>query len=175
MTLDDLAAKNRIRPGAGTLIGSTPLGFFVSNPSTGMSFNHPFRPVLVGSDSGAGLRFALGLVDGFEPKIDGTPMSGSGGALPPILKLQGASSSTKESWALLTVTPNDQGVLDKDSKIEIVHRVSLSTNNGKTGFCPIALIVWKNKLPVMVWPQVFFNLRHFQKISATIGTQHFFL
>jgi len=175
MTLDDLAAKNRIQPGTGTLIGSTPLGFFVSNPSSGMSFNHPFRHVLVGTDSGAGIRFALGVVDGFEPQIDGQPMSGSSGALPPVLKLQGTSAATKESWALLNVTPNDQGLLDKDSKIEIVHRTSLSTNIGKVGSIPLALIVWKNKLPVMVWPLVFFNLHHIQKTSSTAAPQHFFL
>ena len=175
MTLNDPTPKNTIRPGAGTLIGSTPLGFFVSNPHSGMSFNHPFRPVLVGSGTEPGLRFAPGVVDGFEPKIGGKPMSGTGGDLAPILKLSGASAATTESWAILQVTPNDKGLLDKESKIEIVHRTSLSSNIGKTGAQPLALIVWRNKLPVMVWPLVFFNLRYARKTSETEGTRHFFL
>lgn len=168
-------AKNTIRPGSGSLIGSTPLGFFVANPHSGMSFNHPFRPVLVGSGTEAGLRFARGVVNGFEPKIEGAPMSGTGGALPPILKLSGASAATTETWALLVVTPNAQGLLDRESKIEIVHRSSLSSNIGNTGAQPLALIVWKNKAPVMVWPLVFFNLRYIRKTSATEGNRHFFL
>lgn len=175
MTLNDLNAKNTIRPGSGTLIGSTPLGFFVANPHSGMSFNHPFRPVLVGSGTEAGLRFARGVVDGMEPKIGTVPMSGTGGALPPILTLSGVSSPTTESWAMLLVTPNAQGLLDKDSRIEIVHRTSLGSGIGKTGAQPLALIVWENKLPVMVWPMVFFNLRYARKTSGNEGTRHFFL
>lgn len=167
-----LVGKNTLRPGVGTLIGNTPLGFFISNPRSGMSFNSPFRPVLMGNS----VRFAFGVVDGFEPTIGGKPISGGGGALPPMLELRTSEiSSTNESWAVLEVTPNADGVLDKNSKIEIVHRNSPTGQSTTIGRQALALIVWRNKLPVAVWPQVFFNLRYQQTKSATAGVRHFFL
>jgi len=168
----------KIQPGTGTHLASNAVGFSVSNPNTGPSFNHPFRPVLVGSDTGAGLRFTRGLVDGFEPKIHGGPMSGTSGKLPPILELQAGTvnAASNESWVVLEATPNDKGVIDKDSKLVLVHAAAPGGSIGGTvARTPVALIVWNKKLPVMVWPIVFFNLR-LKKITPQTGpVQYFFL
>ena len=161
-----------MRPGAGTRLGSNSQGVWISNPNLGMSFNHPFRPVLVGAGDGAGLRFAKGVVDGFEPLIEGEPMSTG------TLKLTGEiTNKTKESWAILEVTPNGKGVLDKDSKLKIVHGLAPGGMTGGTvGRQPLALITWKNQRPVMVWPLVFFNLRYVRRNgSNTEPARHFFL
>ena len=168
---DTQAGAAKIRAGAGTLIGSNPLGFYISNPNSGMSFNHPFKPVLVGAGKGAGLRFSKGVVDGFEPQIGGKPMSSS------LLALTGEiTSATHESWAVLEATPNDKGVLDKDSPLKIVHGLAPGGMIGGTvARQAIALIVWRDKNPVMVWPLVFFNLRYARKVSASAPTRHFFL
>ena len=155
---------------------SSSQGFSISNPNTGMSFNHPFRPILVGAGNGAGLRFVKGVVDGFEPTINGIPISGISGALAPSLKLTGVTSKTKESWAVLEVTPNARGVLDTESKIQIVH--SLAPGGmlaGVVGRQALALIVWNNGTPVMAWPLVFFNLHYVRQTSTTEPTRHFFL
>lgn len=170
--------SSRLQPGVGTLLSSTAHGFIISSPRSGMSFNHPWTPLLVGADSGVGLRLSRGIVDGFEPKIDGEPMSGLDGQLPPILKLNAGeiNAKTGESWAVLEVTPNDKGVLDKDSKIVIVHRAAPGGNiGGAVGAHPLALVIWKNKKPVMVWPVAFFNVRYVRRTPTSGQVQHFFL
>jgi len=169
----------RLQPGKGTLLTSTANGFSIANPRAGVSFNHPWRPVLVGSGTGAGLRIARGVVDGkYEPKINDKLMSGETGELPPILTLSASeiNQATNESWAVLQVTPNAKGQIDEKSKVEIIHAAAPGGSIGGTiGRTAVACIVWKNKKPVMVWPVLFFNLRYVQKTSTTGPVQHFFL
>lgn len=147
------------------------MGVSVSNAHSGQSFSHPFQPVLVGM----GLRFVRGAVDGFQPTIAGVPMTGNAGTLPPVLPLKGATSTTKETWAILQVTPNSKGQLDKDSKIEIIHSATLDDGTVTVGRHPIALIIWRAKRPVAVWPITFFNLKYAQKKTEKDGVRHFFL
>jgi len=173
-----IPTTHTLRAAPGTLLTANTRGFAVANQNTGMSFVHPFRPVLVGSDTGVGLRFTRGLVDGFEPKIGAEPMSGTLGKLPPILALSpsAVNAATGESWAVLEATPNDKGVIDVNSKLVIIHGSAPGGSTGGTvARTPVALIVWNGKTPVMVWPVLFFNLRYVRRTSDNGPVQHFFL
>lgn len=149
------------RPARGTLLTRNAMGFAFSNPHLAESFLHPWMPFLLGGE----LRLRLGLVEGYVPKIGGVPMTGKTGQLPPTLKLTGASKATRESWAVLLVTPNSEGVVDAQSRLEIVHSLTMGAVPGDTGQCKIALIVWSAAKPVMVVPAVHFNLRYAQSES----------
>ena len=168
-----IAASQVPRVGTGTLLVANPLGFSYSAARTATSFNHPWMPVLLGD----GLRIGRGLVDGFEPTINGEPMSGSAGKLAPILSISygEADKATNQSWVILNVLPNAQGVVDKDSKLTITHSNSPLGKVGVIGHTPLALIVWFNKKPVMVWPVTFFNLKYRQQKQADGTLEHFFL
>ena len=168
-----------LRPGNGVLIGSNPLGDWVGNPNFGKSFRSPFMPVLVydTASKGPGLRFTRGVVDGYEPTIGGEPMSGTGGTLPPVLPLRASERDplTNQSWAVLVATPNAKGVIDKDSKLEIVHRRAPNSGNVSLGGIALTLIVWKAQQPIAIWPIVYFNLRYTQQKPSTGPLRHFFL
>lgn len=156
----------------GTLLGSTPFGFYVANANAGQRFDHPFRPAL----SAGGLRFRPGRVEGYEPTIEGVPISGSGGKLPPLLGLKTkVYNGSQESWACVEVTPNVDGTVNEKSKIEVVHCKTPFLDRGLVGRFPLALIVWRGELPILVLPQVFFNLRYSCQLGATpSGKRHFF-
>ena len=168
-----------LRPAPGVLVGSNPLGDWVGNPNSGKSFRSPFMPVLVydAKSKGPGLRFTRGVVDGYEPSIGGTAMSGTGGTLAPVLPLRASERDpiTNQSWAVLVVTPNAKGVIDATSKLEIVHRKTPNSGNVALGGIALTLIVWKAQQPIAIWPIVFFNLRYAQQKPTTGALRHFFL
>lgn len=161
------------RAGVNSLLASTPFGFVISGlPGGGGSFNHPFRPALVGRD---GVRLAKGLVDGFEPVIGAVPISGGGGKNlpPPTLRLTGdVANPRRESWVCVEVTPTGEGgladaegQLAEGVKIEVVHRGE-PTLTGPVGRHPLALIVWGANAPARIFPVTFFNLRYHRTSPA---------
>ena len=171
----------KLQPGMNALLSHTPAGPVISNPFAGVGFGHPWNPVLVGFRNGAGVRLSKGIVtnieDGkmFEPTIGGVPMSGTEKVGAPTLALDPSVAAANESWVLLTFTPNEKGLIDKDVKVEIVHRGTPGAGVGKTASIALAQIVWRDKHPTAVWPIVFFNLRYQRKTTATGAIRHFFL
>lgn len=160
-------------------MGSNALGAWVSNPSPGMSFTHPWQPVLVYPAKGTyGLRFQKGVVENLEPTINGKPMSGVNGVNPPILKLDPSqiNASTGESWAVLEVTPNATGGLDATCAIQIVHSNNTTPAVGATkGRIALVCIQWKAGFPQFIWPAVFFNMSYTRTGSDAGGYHHYFL
>ncbi|MEO7933200.1 MAG: hypothetical protein ABIT76_08595 [Chthoniobacterales bacterium] len=143
----------------------------------GGSFNHPFRPSLVGME----LRLSRGLVNGLEPVI-GTkkiPISGDAKHAQPALKLDPdqIDKETQQSWVCLQVTPDKEGRLATADQIEVVQRKSAYAFVGEKGIQPVALVLWKNKRPVRAIDQVWFNLRYITILppAGQGGRKHYFL
>lgn len=167
----------RPMPGVGTRLTANEAGFSYSAPVAGGQFAHPWKPSL----GGFFLRFNRGIVQGEqvrEPRIGGVPMSGGPGVPQPALKLEpGKANANGESYAVLEVEPNEKGVLDGKSRVEIVHSTLTNSHGPKIGRQPIALILWKNKRPYRVLPIVHFNLRYERYVPPPGGgdVRHFFL
>lgn len=168
-----IALENRVMPGSGTLLAATPLGHTVSAAPAGGKWNHPFKPTLYG----AGLRFALGLVDGIEPTIGGVPISGGpGGAKQPTLAIEaGTANAAGESWACIELQTDEKGDLAEGSAIEIVHRGEPFVSRGPVARHPVAVVLWKNGRPMRALAVTHFNLRHVAVRLPAGFYQHYFL
>lgn len=74
------------------------------------SFDHPWKTAL----NGAFAEIEPGLVNGFEPLIDGIPMSGKDNGPRPRLKLDDSLfDKTGRSWISIELTRTDAGKIDK--------------------------------------------------------------
>ena len=169
------------RPGHGTRLTANALGYSVSTPEGGASFDHPWRPSLSGSRLSLrrGTVYSTGGDGVFEPKIkvNGTlvPMSGEPGEPAPVLTLEpNIANSADESWVALEVEPNEDGELVKKSRIEIVHTRTVLSHARSPGRHPLALILWRKGRPFRVLAITHFNLRYVRSVD-TVGTRHFFL
>jgi hypothetical protein len=153
------------QPAPGTLLTSNALGFaYAAQPGVG-GWGHPWRPYLGGGQ----LRLSRGTVEGFTPKIDGKPMTERTLLLDPALQ-----TADGESWAILEVEPNADGILTKESRIEIVHGTDKVSNVPEVGRIALALIVWKGSRPALAIPAVHMNLRYVRVKPASGPTRHFF-
>jgi hypothetical protein len=163
------------RTGTGTRLTVNDLGHTYSAPPRGGTFDHPFRPALAGMN----LRLSPGIVDTFIPLIDGQPMNGAGGKPAPLLELDAADvNADGTSWCVLEVVPNAQGVLDKNSRIELIHTGDASkSKDPNLGRKPITLLLWRAGRPVQVIAAVRFCLLYFRVIPTAGGgvVQHLFL
>ncbi len=164
----------RPQPGRGTRLTINSLGQCVSVATPAASFAHPFTPSLATKS----ISFSKGLVDSFEPTIKKIPISGADGVPQPALLLDPKNANANgESWACLEVEPNDQGVLTKDSRLEVVESNNPVSIDPKVGRVALALIVWRNQRPYRAFPIVYFNLRY-QRVLPAAGdgaARHFFL
>jgi hypothetical protein len=166
-------------PGDGTGLTSNIIGQALRKQGGGQVFNHPWRPFL----SAGKVLFNRATIASFagegpiEPKIAGVPMSGKDGNTPTLLDLKGGGKGDV-SFAVLEVTPNDDGELMKDSKIEIVHSDNATASHTlDIGRTAIALILWSKGTPVRVLPILFFNLRYARVVPTNGGgaPRHYFL
>jgi hypothetical protein len=145
------------RIGKGTLLTVTSAGYSISVPSRKGRYPHPFKPAL-GSLT---VSFSRGLVEGFEPKIKGKPISGGPGIAPPLLKLDPAvANAAGESWCCIEVEPNDAGQVDEKSRVEMVHTASRGSLDPKVARFPVVLILWRNKRPFFTHEIAYFNVRY---------------
>lgn len=159
-------------PGSGLFAISNVLGNAFSAPQNITAFGHPWTPFL-----GSGvLTLSHGLVDTITPKIGKLPMTDPRAAL----KLDaGKVNDQGESWAVLEVEPNaDTGLLDKDSRVEIVQLAEVDLHAEKIGRQPLALLLWRNKkTPQRALPIAFFNLKYLRVQPGPGGgpVRHLFL
>lgn len=162
-------------PGRGTRLTVSAFGFALSAPGKRQKFNHPFRPGMSGTTA---VIFSRGLVEMREPTIGGVPISGATTKAPPVLKLEpGKANKRGESWACVEVHPDAEGKLPEESKIEIVHTNEPVSLEPEVGRCPIALILWRDRIPVRVVPIVHFNLRYLRVVPlpGAGAVRHLFL
>ena len=114
-----------------------------------------------------------------EPKIGKVPISGDAKNAQPILLLTALTLggvTVSETWACVEVMPNNDGVMDKYSKVEVVHRNAPLSASDAVGRHPLALILWNNGRPGKVFPVTYFNLRYVRTTGANnTRKQHFFL
>lgn len=148
------APAPRTMPGRGVRATVNEAGVAFSVPTRVARFGHPFRPMLF--TSGA-VSFAKGLVDLYEPKIGELRISDARA----LLKLDPMKvNKNGESFVLIEVEPNENGVLDEKSRIEIVQDADPDLHSETIGRQPVALIVFRGKTPIRAFPILFFNVRY---------------
>ena len=167
----------RLLQGRGIQLMDTPQGTAVSAANGAGNFAHPFAAAL----SGSTMTFSKGLLNGLEPVIGGTPVSGNpdDGTPAPALTLDPAQmdGATLQSWACVEVSPKADGTLDPAVPPVVVHRSTPTSTNPALGRHPLALILWQAGRPSRVFEVTYFNLRY---VRTTPGAgrglaQHFFL
>lgn len=170
-----------LRPqrGAGTRITDFgALGFSVSADRGGASFGHPWKPFL----GGLRLQFNLGLVTAGAVVVPTIKAGGKRVALnatpaPALVLNPSLVNGNGESYAVLEVVPDAQGNLTKDSRVEIVQSDSSAPSlDPALGKKVIALILWRERQPVRVFPLVHFHLEY-QRVIPTAGggaVRHYF-
>lgn len=168
-------AAPQMRPGAGTLLRSGPMGSSLSAAPSAQGFAHAFQGYLTGK----GVKFSRGLVEAYEPQINGVPISGAidGSAPQPTLPID-ASVVTEagESWACIAVVPNAEGVLDPKSKITMVHVGNPTSTDPALGLCAVSLILWRKGRPYSLIDALYFNVRQYQRVTMPTGpVRHLFL
>jgi len=152
------------RPGTGTRLISTPFGFAYQGIVAKNYWPHPFLPSL----AGAGLTFTRGLVSFIEPVIGdaktGVPISGLVNGVQqaqPVLTLDPkvVAAGDNRSWACVEITLDSKGVISPQSACVMVHRQTwfLQDPLGKTGRCPVCMILWNGQTPAQVFPILYFN------------------
>lgn len=150
----------RLRPGAGLNLYSSPLGDSLSVQSTGRTFAHPFKPSLPipgGPQRGLSMTFARGLVDIWEPTVNGKKIS-TGEPLP-IARAD--ANKDGESWACIELTPAADGTTDAKSLPHMVHTSQPLSGDPNVARFPVALILWGNSAtPLGVHEIAFFNVRY---------------
>ena len=163
-----LDAGPQPRPGSGVRLTTNALGTTYAVPGGSPNYRHPFKCYL-----GAGVvQIRPGLVEGvFTPKIGGKPMTDAG----VVLKLDAKKvNGNGESWAVLEVEPNEEGILDDKSRIEIVQLAQVDLHEDKTGRQPLAQILFKQGSPQRLLSIVTFNLRYRRVKHATGPVDHLF-
>ena len=140
---------------------SAMMGFSVSAASGGNSFLHPFYPTLYGY---AGMQFSRGLVSFIEPTINGVPISGlvNGVQGPqPVLALNPnvVAAGDNRTWACAEITVDAKGKISPDSTVAMAHRSTwfLQDPLGKTGRCPVCMLLWSGKFVSQIFPILYFN------------------
>lgn len=154
---------------AGGRLQVSTLGFSFTPEAGGTRWPHPWKPSL----SGRTLRIARGIVDGlWTPQIAGKPMTEA------LLELKPEVQNEKgESWAALEVEPNKDGLLDQDSRVEIVHTKEGRSVDPKVGRWHLCLILWNGQAAQQVLPIAMFNPRYerFQPEAGQGAVRHLFL
>jgi hypothetical protein len=147
------------RPAPGTLLTTTPLGFHVAGAGKKANFNHPFQALLVGG----ALVFSKGIVIStvaLEPVIKRVPVSGSDKQEQPRLELDAKMANADGvSWACIEAEPDSDGVLNKDSRCEVVHSNHPVLNGPTFGRTPVCMILWQDGAAVGTLQIAMFNLR----------------
>lgn len=181
-----LAGGVMTRPAEGTRVTVNALGRAVDANAGGASWNHAWRPFL----SGGTVTFTLGSVQSFagpapiEPTIlaggQRLPMSGKEGTVPTPLALDATvATAAGVSYAALEVHPDDNGELQLDALVQIIHTATPVSHANTIGRCAIALILWSQGQPIQALPLVHFNLRYLRALPAagntTGGPRHMFL
>lgn len=174
------AADIKQMPGKGIRLTVSTLGNSYAVPSGSRNFKHPFRPS-IGADT---IKFSLGLVDVYEPKIKGVPISGGTDKPQPALKLDPAKvNAFGETWIVLEVEPDlksengQKGLLGATARIELVQTAEPDLHSDTIGRQPIAMIAFKRGSVFRVFPIVHFNLRY-QRVTPAPGggpVRHLFL
>ena len=142
------------------------MGFGVTSALGRNSFLHPFYPTLNGI---AGVQFSRGLVSYIEPRIgvdfaSGIPISGMVNGVQgpqPTLALDPSviASGDNRTWACAEITVDAKGEISTDSRVMMAHRSNwfYQDTAGKTGRCPVCMILWNGKTPSQVFPILYFN------------------
>lgn len=155
-------------PGNGVRLTTNALGTTYGITPSSPNYRHPFRATLGARE----MSFRAGLVDIFTPRIGDKPMTEA------TLKLDARKvNAAGESWAVLEVEPNADGVLTVDSRIEIVQLAEVLRHDEKIGRQPLAMILYKQGVPSRLLSIVTFNLRYERLKPADGGgaMRHFFL
>ena len=156
-----MIGASQIRPGVGLSTVSTMMGFGMTGAVSGGSFFHPFYPTLNGI---AGVQFSRGLVNYIEPTIGGVPISGMVNGVQgpqPVLALNPnvVAAGDNRTWACAEITVDAKGKISPDSTVVMAHRSTwfLQDPLGKTGRCPVCMILWKGTTPSQVFTILYFN------------------
>lgn len=158
----------RPQPGTGTLLSFHPAnGYSVSADAARARFPHPWKP----SFFGGAIKLSRGLVEGFEPKIGGVPMSQPQA----VLKLDPALVNDRgESWCCVEVEADATGTLTEESRIEIVQAAAPRSFEDKAGRHPLVLLLWKEDRVAAVHEVAFFNLQYTRVQPAIGAARHLF-
>lgn len=149
------------------------MGFSMTGAVAGGSFLHPFYPTLNGV---AGVQFSRGLVNYIEPTIGGVPISGTVNGVQgpqPALALNPnvIAAGDNRTWACAEITVDAKGKISTDSTVVMAHRSTwfLQDPLGKTGRCPVCMILWNGTTPSQVFHILYFNPVA-QMVTLSTGT-----
>ena len=164
-----------LRPGANVLLGSNPLGIWISGPAGGGgSFSHPFTVMVSGNMA----RVSRGIVFaniGLEPVIGKVPIGGDKTKRQPSLELNPSRvDKLDQSWVCVEVTPDEDGKLDPKKPPVVVQRAEPMVLRGPTARFPLALLFYK-KGRAQVFQIAMFHLRYETVLPADNARKHFFL
>lgn len=171
-TREPAVTAPRPQPGSGTRMTANALGVAVDAPRRGGAYRHPFQPSLGGNR----ISFSRGLVETFEPKIGGEKISGEDGITRPFLVLDEAvANAAGESWVCIEVTKiNAQGLIDKESKLAMVHTSQPTSLERERALCPVCLILWPQGVPVIGVEDLTANVRY-ERVERRVGPpRHYF-
>ncbi|MGA3169473.1 MAG: hypothetical protein ABSE62_00515 [Chthoniobacteraceae bacterium] len=156
-----MSGAAQIRPGVGLRTVRTMMGFGMTSAGGGGSFLHPFYPTLNGI---AGVQFSRGLVSYIEPTIEGVPISGMVNGVqgpPPVLPLDPnvIGAGDNRTWACAEITVDAKGMISPASTVVMAHRATwfLQDPLGKTGRCPVCMILWNGRVPSQIFHILYFN------------------
>ena len=173
--LVDACRCARILPGDGIQLRRTPDGTLISC-STWKPWNHPFKVSL----SGNAATINKGLVDGIEPAIKGTPISGEPdtgqGAIKPPPKLEFKQPKLdKEGRGWIAVEILCDKKLWKTQSAEMVQVSDFKTDDPLKGLHPIAMLRQRANGSLALFQIEFFNLQHRANVLTDGKTaRHFF-
>lgn len=156
------------RTGPGLLLTVNPaLGYaYSAKDGKGASFKHNFRPFL----SALGLRLTYGTLGTFEPKIGALRMSQA------VLKLDpGEATAAGESWACVEVETNADGRVTDPEKVRVIHTKDPGFSTPTKAREPLALIIWRKRLPVRVEPIRMWCMTHHRIQESATSYLHVFL
>ncbi len=158
------------QPGAGLEMITNRLGTAYSAPRSVSRYGHPWTPSL----SSKTLTLSWGLVNGtITPKIGDLPMTDPKA----VLKLSADKvNANGESWAVLEVEPNADGLLDAKSRIEIVQLSEVIYIQKTIGRLALALILFQGKSPFFAKHIVHFNVNYQRQVppAGSGPTRHLF-
>jgi hypothetical protein len=156
--------RQRITVGPGLTMKTGTFGTVISARMSAPSFLGAFTVQIQGD------RFSVakGFVNGLEPKIEGTPISGTDKTPAPTVQVP-KSFMEGRAWAFVEVKTGNGFINQEDPEsVTIKAGPSLSSSDRSVGRCPIAVFEKKDD-GVRIHQIVFFSLRH-----AYRNNRHFF-
>jgi hypothetical protein len=154
LSSDRAPAAPRPMPGTGTRLTLRADAFAISTPRapSGTRGKLRFVPLRVND---AAILLTRGLVNGSEPTVAGERMSQM------AIRIDSSKATEAgESWLAVEVETQEDGILRKGSRVEVIHTDDPMYFTPTIARYPLTLIVWKGKLAVLIDQVVHWNLQY---------------